>query len=66
MRVWRPARRGGRQVVSVTSLVATRPRRTVTAFWRLAPDPTPDLAGLARWIDRAHRLLASGQIGVAA
>ena len=25
--------------------------------------PTPDPAGLARWIDRAHRLLASGQIG---
>lgn len=36
---------------------------TVTAFWRLAPDPTPDPAGLARWIARAHRLLASGQIG---
>lgn len=47
------------------TIAATRPRRTVTAFWRLAPDPTPDPAGLARWIDRAHRLLASGQIGLA-
>lgn len=54
-----------RVVVSVTSLVATRQRRTVTAFWRLDPHPTPDPAGLARWIDRAHRLLASGQIGLA-
>lgn len=42
-----------------------RPRRTVTTFWRLAPTPTPDAAGLARWIDRAHRLLESGQIGLA-
>lgn len=41
------------------------PRRTVTAFWRLAPNLTPDAAGLARWIARAHRLLASGQIGSA-
>lgn len=63
MRVWRPARRGGRQVVLVTSLAATRPRRTVTAFWRLDPHHTPDPAGLDRWIARAHRLLASGQIG---
>jgi hypothetical protein len=50
-------------VVLVTSLAATRPRRTVTAFWRLDPHPTPDPAGLDRWIARAHRLLASGQIG---
>jgi hypothetical protein len=40
-----------------------RPRLTVTAFWRLTPTPTPDVTGLARWIARAHRLLASGQIG---
>lgn len=50
----------------MTLLAATRPRRTVTAFWRLTPHPTPDPAGLDRWIDRAHRLLASGQIGLAA
>jgi hypothetical protein len=49
----------------VTSLAATGPRLTVTAFWRLAPHPTPDDAGLDRWIARAHRLLASGQIGLA-
>ena len=31
----------------------------------LAPHPTPDAAGLARWVARAQRLLASGQIGYA-
>lgn len=49
----------------MTAIAATRPRLTVTAFWRLSPTPTPDLAGLDRWIARAHRLLASGQIGIA-
>jgi len=53
----------GRRGRRVTALAATRPRLTVTAFWRLAPTPTPDPAGLDRWIARAHRLLASGQIG---
>lgn len=37
--------------------------RTVTTFHVLDPHPTPDPAGLARWVARAHRLLASGQIG---
>ena len=39
--------------------------RTVTTFHLLDPNPTPDPAGLARWVTRAHRLLASGQIGYA-
>ncbi len=47
------------------TLAATRPRRTVTAFWRLSPHPTPDAAGLDRWIARTHRLLESNQIGFA-
>lgn len=47
------------------TIAATRPRLTVTAFWRLSPQFTPDPAGLDRWIARAHRLLASGQIGLA-
>lgn len=45
------------------ALATTRRRLTVTAFWRLSPTPTPDAAGLDRWIARAHRLLESGQIG---
>jgi hypothetical protein len=27
-------------------------------FFRLDPDPTPDPAGLARWVARAHRLIS--------
>ena len=37
--------------------------RSLTLFFRLTPHPTPDPAGLARWVARAQRLLASGQIG---
>ena len=47
----------------MTAIAATRPRLTVTAFWRLSPTTPPDPAGLYRWIARANRLLASGQIG---
>ena len=47
----------------MTTLSIPRPRLTVTAFWRLSPTTTPDPAGLYRWIARANRLLASGQIG---
>lgn len=49
----------------MTAIAIPRPRLTVTTFWRLTPHPTPDPAGLARWIAQAHRLLLSGQIGSA-
>lgn len=49
----------------MTALATTRRRLTVTSFWRLSPNPMPDPAGLDRWIARAHRLLESGQIGIA-
>lgn len=47
----------------MTTLSIPRPRLTVTAFWRLAPHPTPDAAGFARWSARAHRAISSGAIG---
>lgn len=39
----------------MTTLSIPRPRLTITAFYRLDPDPTPDPAGLARWVARAQR-----------
>lgn len=44
----------------MTTLSIPRPRRTVTAFYRLEPDPTPDAAGFARWSARASRAIAGG------
>lgn len=35
----------------------------VTLFWHIAPHPTPDAAGFARWSARASRAIAGGRVG---
>ena len=47
----------------MTTLTIPRPRLTVTAFYRLEPDPTPDAAGFARRSARASRAIAGGRVG---
>lgn len=47
----------------MTTLSITRPRLTITAFYRLAPHPTPDAAGFSRWSERASQAIAGGRVG---
>ena len=47
----------------MTTIARRRPRLTVTAFYRLEPDPTPDAAGFARWSARASQAISGGRVG---